>query len=95
MKRLNSIIQGFWAALRKIHRPDATERLVIDDFVIRKGGVDVVSKDKFEDWAKQVLEKVSGLQFEVVETLQNEDGSRVAARWRVTGKKQPSAGDQG
>src|SRR5258705_13274481 len=33
-----------------------------------------------------VLEKVADLEFEAVETFQNEDGSRVASRWRVTGK---------
>jgi hypothetical protein len=34
----------------------------------------------------QFLERVTDLKFEVVETFQNEDGSRVASRWRVTGK---------
>lgn len=28
----------------------------------------------------------AGLQFDVVETFQNEDGSRVASRWRVSGR---------
>jgi hypothetical protein len=34
--------------------------------------------DKFKDRIKQFLEKVTDLKFEVVETFQNEDGSRVA-----------------
>jgi hypothetical protein len=29
---------------------------------------------------------INDLEFETVETFQNEDGSRVASRWRVTGK---------
>jgi hypothetical protein len=36
--------------------------------------------------AKQFLEKIADFEFEVIETFQNEDGSRVASRWRVTGK---------
>jgi hypothetical protein len=34
----------------------------------------------------QFFERVTDLKFEVVETFQNEDVSRVASRWRVTGK---------
>ena len=30
--------------------------------------------------------KINDLDFEVLETFQNEDGSRVASLWRVTGK---------
>src|SRR5262249_20654095 len=65
--------------------PEAIDRFVVDDFVLTTGGVDVVSRSKFKEWVRQFLEKVSDLEFEVVETFQNEDGSRVASRWRVRG----------
>ncbi len=32
------------------------------------------------------MAKINDLQFEVIETFQNEDGSRVASRWRIAGK---------
>jgi hypothetical protein len=47
------------------------------------GGVDIITKDRFKAWVKQFLEKVADLEFEAVETFQNEDGSRVASS-RVT-----------
>ncbi|HEY7157539.1 MAG TPA: ester cyclase [Gemmataceae bacterium] len=88
MKRLNAvrIVEEFWAAVWKARNPDAIDRFVVEDFVLTTAGVDVVSKDKFKGWVKQFLAKVTDLEFEVMETFQNEDGSRVASRWLVTGK---------
>jgi hypothetical protein len=88
MSKMNSvkIVEGFWATVWKARNPDAIDRFVLDDFVITTGGVDVVTKDKFKAWAKQFLEKIADFEFEVIETFQNEDGSRVASRGRVTGK---------
>jgi SnoaL-like protein len=88
MARLNSVktVEEFWAAVWKARNPGAIDNYVVDDFVLTTGGVDVVSKDKFKEWVKRFLEKVTDLEFEAVETFQNEDGSRVASRWRVTGK---------
>ena len=88
MSKMNSvkIVEEFWATVWQARNPDAIDRFVVDDFVITTGGVDIVTKDRFKEWMKQFLEKVADLEFEVVETFQNEDGSRVASRWRVTGK---------
>ena len=89
MNKLNSvkIVEDFWAAVWQAPQDvDAIDRFVVDDFIITTGGVDIVSKDRFKEWVKQFLEKVADLDFEVVETFQNQDGSRVASRWRVTGK---------
>ena len=88
MKKLNSvkIVEDFWAAVWRGHNLDAIDRFVVDDCVITTGGVDIVTKDRFKAWVKQFLDKVADLEFGVVETFQNEDGSRVASRWRITGK---------
>ncbi len=88
MKKLNSvkIVEDFWAAVWWGHNLDAIDRFVVDDCVITTGGVDIVTKDRFKAWVKQFLDKVADLEFGVVETFQNEDGSRVASRWRITGK---------
>src|SRR5262245_31042969 len=80
------IVEEFWAAVWKARDPEAIDRFVVDDFVLTTGGVDVVSKAKFKEWVGQFLERIADLEFEVVETFQNEDGSRVASRWRVTGR---------
>jgi steroid delta-isomerase-like uncharacterized protein len=80
------IVEEFWDAVWKARDPDAASRFVADDFVITTGGVDIVGKENFIAWIRQFLTKIADFQFEVIETFQNADGSRVASRWRVTGK---------
>ena len=64
----------------KARDPAAIDNFVIEDFVITTGGVDVVSRTKFKEWADAFMAKIDDLQFEVIETFQNEDGSRVASK---------------
>jgi hypothetical protein len=80
------IVEEFWKRVWKARNPAAIDDFVVDDFVITTGGVDVVSKAKFKEWASAFMAKINDLQFEVIETFQNEDGRRVASRWRITGK---------
>jgi ketosteroid isomerase-like protein len=80
------VVEEFWAAVWKARDPEAIDRFVVDDFVLTTGGVDVVSRAAFKGWAAQFMGKITDLEFEAVETFQNEDGSRVASRWRITGK---------
>ena len=88
MSKLDSvrIVEQFWAAVWKARDPEAIDRFVVDDFVLTTGGVDVVSRVAFKEWAAQFMGKITDFEFEAVETFQNEDGSRVASRWRVTGR---------
>jgi SnoaL-like domain len=79
------IVEDFWARVWKARNPDAIDKFVVDDFVITTGGVDIVTKERFKEWVRQFLQKVNDLEFEVLETFQNEDGSRVASRFRITG----------
>jgi steroid delta-isomerase-like uncharacterized protein len=81
-----NIVEAFWAAVWQGKDFDAIDRFCAEDFVITSGGVDVVSRERFKAWARQFNQLISGLQFDVVETFQNEDGSRVASRWRVSGR---------
>jgi hypothetical protein len=80
------IVEEFWERVWKARHPAAIDNFVIDDFVITTGGVDVVFRTKFKEWAAAFMAKINDLQFEVIETFQNEDGSRVASRWRIAGK---------
>jgi SnoaL-like protein len=80
------IVEEFWKRVWKARNPAAIDDFVVDDFVITTGGVDVVSKAKFKEWASAFMAKINDLQFEVIETFQNEDGRRVASRWRITTK---------
>ena len=79
--KMNSvkIVEDFWAAVWQAPQDvDAIDRFVVDNFVLTTGGVDMVTKGRFKAWVKQFLEKVADLEFEVVETFQSKDGSRVA-----------------
>ncbi|HEY4316574.1 MAG TPA: nuclear transport factor 2 family protein [Herbaspirillum sp.] len=80
------IVEAFWAAVWQGKDFDAIDRFCVEDFVITSGGVDVVSRAGFKAWARQFNERINGLEFDVLETFQNEDGSRVASRWRVRGR---------
>ena len=88
LKTMNSvnIVEEFWERVWKARNPAAIDDFVIEDFVITTGGVDVASRTKFKEWAAAFMAKINDLQFEVIETFQNQNGSRVASRWRIAGK---------
>jgi len=80
------IVEDFWAAVWKSGNPDAIADFVVEDAIITTGGVEIKGRDKFIAWAWNFLSKINDFGFEVIETFQNEDGSRVASLWRITGK---------
>jgi predicted ester cyclase len=88
MSTLNgaSIVEAFWAAVWQGKDFDAIDRFCVEDFIITSGGIDVRSRESFKAWAKQFNQLITGLRFDVIETFQNADGSRVASRWRVSGR---------
>ena len=81
------IVERFWAEVWQAPQdPDAVDRLVTDDFVLTSAGVDIVSRAAFKQWVIDFLARVDGPEFEVVETFQNAEGTRVASRWVITGR---------
>jgi SnoaL-like domain len=80
------IVEDFWTAVWKSRNPDAIADFAVEDAIITTGGVEIKGRDKFIAWAWDFLSKINDFGFEVLETFQNEDGSRVASLWRVTGK---------
>jgi hypothetical protein len=80
------IVEDFWTAVWKARNPDAIADFVVEDAIITTAGVEIKGRDKFIAWAWDFLSKINDFGFEVLETFQNEDGSRVASLWRVTGK---------
>jgi hypothetical protein len=82
-----AIVENFWREVWKAPQdPEAIDRLVAEDFVITSGGHEIRGREAFKRWVIGFQEKIRDLQFDSIETFQNEDGSRVASRWRVTGK---------
>ena len=80
------IVEDFWKYVWQSRNAEAIDRFVVEDFVITSDGVEIRSREKFKEWVAGFLEKINDFDFEVIETFQNEEGSRVASRWRVTGK---------
>ena len=81
------IVERFWNDVwRRPQNPDAIDALVAEDFVITSGGNDIVSREAFKRWVIDFQSKIHDMDFETIESFQNHDGSRVASRWRLTGR---------
>jgi ketosteroid isomerase-like protein len=79
-------VHAFWDEVWNAHDPEAIDKFVVDDFVIVSGGEEIAGRDDFKAWIAGFLAKVNDLHLEVVESFQNEDGSRVTSRWLLTGR---------
>jgi hypothetical protein len=86
------IVESFWREVWQAKNPQAAARFVADDFVITSGGVDVVGRDAFIEWIRLFLSKIEGFTFGSIETFQNEEGTRVASRWKLSGKNRGFVG---
>jgi ketosteroid isomerase-like protein len=80
------VVHAFWDEVWNAHDPEAIDKFVVDDFVIVSGGEEITGRDQFKAWINGFLAKVNDLHLEVVESFQNEDGSRVTSRWLLTGR---------
>ncbi|MCY1307135.1 hypothetical protein D9M70_570370 [compost metagenome] len=54
--------------------------------MITSGGVDVVGREAFIQWIAVFLAKIEDFEFGSIETFQNAAGTRVASRWKLSGK---------
>ncbi|MGH6880845.1 ester cyclase [Hypericibacter sp.] len=88
MTKRNSVavVESFWADVWQACNPEAVDGYVTEDFVITTGGQEVVSRAAFKAWVAGFQQKIAGLEFDIIESFQNEDGSRVASRWRIRGR---------
>ena len=86
--------------LQSLEKAGLTEWVSLDGFRTIKSNMKawLLNYKQNPAWEKRALELTDGkgvdFQFEVVETFQNEDGSRVASRWRVTGKNNGVLGNR-
>jgi hypothetical protein len=82
-----AIVEKFWSEVwQSPQNPDAIDRLVAEDFAITSGGHEIQGREAFKKWVLEFQSRITDLHFEAIETFQNLDGSRVASRWRVTGR---------
>jgi hypothetical protein len=81
-----AIVENFWHEVwQRPQNPHAIDRLVHEDFILTLGGTEIRSREAFKAWAKNFQALVQDFEFQVVESFQNPDGSRVASRWRIKG----------
>lgn len=83
--RSTMIVDAFWDQVWNAHDPDAVDKFVADDIVIEAGGREIAGKENVKDWVKQFLDHVEDLRVDIIETFQDEDGTRVSSRWVLTG----------
>ncbi|PQP25961.1 ester cyclase [Rhodococcus opacus] len=88
-------VENFWARVwQSPQDPHAIDELVVDDFVIVTGGEAIRGRDAFKEWVLKFQSTVEDLEFIPVETFQNEDGSRVASLWEMTGRNRGFMGTE-
>jgi steroid delta-isomerase-like uncharacterized protein len=80
------IVEAFWAQVWNAHDPEKVDDFVVEDFVITTAGERIEGRENFKNWIRGFLDQVDDLRLEVIESFQNQDGSRVASRWRVHGR---------
>ncbi len=81
-----TIVESFWRDVWQACNPEAVDRYVSEDFIITSGGVDIVTRAAFKQWVAAFQSKISGLEFDIIESFQNADGNRVASRFRIRGR---------
>ncbi len=85
-RRSIEAVSAFLRDVWELGNPAAVDKYVAEDFVITTGGKDISSKAAFKAWVAEFQSKISDMRFEVVETIANEDGSRVVTRMTLTGR---------
>ncbi|MHC8377258.1 ester cyclase [Pseudomonas sp. MDT1-16] len=80
------IVERFWREVWQAKDPQAAARFVAEDFVITSGGIHTVGREAFIHWIGVFLSKIEDFEFASIETFQNAEGSRVASRWKLSGK---------
>src|SRR5215470_16723071 len=88
MTRSNSVetVEEFWKAVWINRDPHKVDDFMVEDFVITNAGEDIEGRENFKAWIAAFLDKIDDLTFETVESFQNDDGTRVASRFRVHGR---------
>lgn len=66
--------------------------VLMKDFTVTSGGVEIKSRDTFKKWVAAFLAIID--EFDVIETFQNETGDQMVSRWRVMEKNNGFMGSE-
>ena len=78
-------VQNFWNRVWSSQNPDAIDELVVEDFLLVSGGVEIRSRQAFKQWVIDFLSVINDLEFEEQDSFQNADGTRVVSMWHLAG----------
>jgi hypothetical protein len=93
--KAGAAVENFWREVwQPPQNPNAIDYLVAEDFVLTSGGIDFVSRARFKEWVIDFQSKITHLEFDILETFQNDQGNRVASRWQIRGKNNGMLGTQ-
>jgi predicted ester cyclase len=81
-----ALVESFWEEVWAACNPAAIDRFVTEDFIITSAGVNVSGAEDFKNWVGSFQSRIADLRWETIETFSNPDGSRVASRFRITGR---------
>lgn len=81
-----ALVESFWQEVWVACNPAAIDGFVTEDFIITSAGVDVAGPEDFKAWVRGFQSKIADLRWETIQTFSNPEGSRVASRFRITGR---------
>ena len=81
-----ALVESFWGEVWAACDPAAIDHFVTEDFIITSAGVDITGPEDFKTWVAGFQSRIADLEWETIETFSNLDGSRVASRFRITGR---------
>jgi predicted ester cyclase len=64
---------------------DLIDELMVEDFMITSGGVEIKGRDQFKQWVAGFLKTITQANLETLDIFESKDGTRVVSRWRFTG----------
>ncbi|MFM0093619.1 ester cyclase [Paraburkholderia sediminicola] len=80
------LMETFWKEVWQTpDNVDVIDKFVEEDFALTTDGRDIVGRDAFKRWVRELQAKISELTFDIVHTFQSADGKLVSARFRITG----------
>ena len=64
---------------------DLIDELMVEDFMITNGGVEIKGREQFKQWVAGFLKTINEANLENLEIFESKDGTQVVSRWRFTG----------
>ncbi|MFM0337016.1 ester cyclase [Paraburkholderia fungorum] len=86
MQNSVELMETFWKEVWQTpNNVDAVDKFVAEEFVLTTGGREIVGREAFKHWVRELQAQIGELKFDIVHTFQSADGKCVSARFRISG----------